>query len=67
MVGHHVRCLTGDNCRVYLGIKWLTPRQGRFGYVDFILALVEFLNDLFVSNSVSATEEVPVCQFSCEH
>src|ERR1700676_1425366 len=63
MVGHHVRSLAGHHCGMNLGIKRFTPRQGRFRDVDFTLALVKFLNDLFVPHSVSATEEIPVGQF----
>jgi hypothetical protein len=31
--------------------------------VDFALALVKLLNNLFVADTVATTEEIPLCEF----
>ncbi len=46
-----------------LSVKWLSPSKGRFGYMDVVLALVEFFDDLFHSNAVASTKEIPVGEF----
>jgi hypothetical protein len=64
MVGHHVWRLTGNDRRMNLGIKWLTPGESRLVDVDLALALVKFSHDLFHSHSVAATEKIPIGKFS---
>ena len=64
VVAHDVGRLAGDNGRMDLGVKRFTPGEGRLGHLDFLLALIELLDDLFHPDTITAAEEVPVGDFN---
>jgi hypothetical protein len=47
-----------------LGVEGFAPGEGRLGHLDFLLALIELLDDLFHADTISAAEEVPVGDFN---